>query len=288
MHGPIGFEPYWLRVQGYAEKNLLQLIADQCFKRDIGICAVTSQSDQVDETGVILRGTVHDRLGFLTENHLASLPRGYDADTFGEDSIVVMRHGKRVYLVNGQTVIVQESGKIFDHLVVGSNSVPNLRVFQDTLQYCNDNGLTHGLEHPDVEEHFGAGLGRAEQLVEKCDFVEAHNAQLRWSRAFSKFPVIGPYTRAFNAKAERFAKQHDKPIVANSDAHRIQSAGIASNEFEKDDLDFSSEDNLFRTMRRTILSGNFKINRSYESRLGWISWVGKFKAGIKGEKYKTQ
>jgi len=37
MHGSIGFQPYWLKKQGYAEKNLLQLIVDQCFVKGITI-----------------------------------------------------------------------------------------------------------------------------------------------------------------------------------------------------------------------------------------------------------
>lgn len=61
MHGAIGFQPYWLREQGYSGKNLLQLLADQCFARDIKICAVTSQEDHIPPL------SVHDRFGILRE-----------------------------------------------------------------------------------------------------------------------------------------------------------------------------------------------------------------------------
>lgn len=34
MHGPIGFQPYWLKAQSYAGKNLLKEIADEAFKKN--------------------------------------------------------------------------------------------------------------------------------------------------------------------------------------------------------------------------------------------------------------
>jgi len=79
MHGPIGFEPHRLRQQGYEGKHLLKLIADQCFKKNITICALTSESDQVDEEGVILRNIPAERLGFLVNNYMTNLPHGYSA-----------------------------------------------------------------------------------------------------------------------------------------------------------------------------------------------------------------
>ncbi|MBU0760229.1 MAG: hypothetical protein KJ858_00895 [Nanoarchaeota archaeon] len=293
MHGPIGFEPYWLRVQGYEGKNLLQLIADRCFKAKLGICAITSESDQTDDDNAILRNSPNDRLGFLVENYLDSLPREYEVDDkFGTNSLVVAKGNKAVHLINGQTVIVRELGKRYDHLVIGSNSVPNSMNIADTVQYCNDHGLLHGLEHPALQSHFGLGFYKAMQVVDQCDFVEGHNAQLRWLRAFSKLPKVGkkiaPYTRTSNDLAKEFARKNKKHYLANSDAHRIESAGIASNEFNEGELDFSSESRLFKTLRSSIIEGNFTTNEGYESICGWINWVWKFQRGIRGEQYKQE
>ena len=47
MHGPIGFQPYWLKKQRYAGKNLLKLISDEAFRKRITITAITSQADEI-------------------------------------------------------------------------------------------------------------------------------------------------------------------------------------------------------------------------------------------------
>lgn len=47
MHGPIGFQPYWLRIQGYEGKNLLKLIADVCIARKINLCSITSDAFEI-------------------------------------------------------------------------------------------------------------------------------------------------------------------------------------------------------------------------------------------------
>ena len=275
MHGPIGFEPYFLRKQGYGGGNLLKLIADACFQRDIGICAITSESDQTDENGIILRNTMHDRIGYLKENYLRDLGefKEYNAEKFGPNSLIIKKGLRTLYLINGQTPIIMEGKKRFDHLVIGSNNVPNFRDFSDTMGYCNDSGILHGLEHPNLEAHFGIGLERATYFVEECDFVEGHNAQLRWARIFSKLPVIGQYTRTSNDKAKEFARRHKKPYISNSDAHRIEDAGIASIEFERNLLNEENEERLFESLRTIITSHNFSTNEEYESLLGWTNWV---------------
>ena len=169
MHGPIGFEPYWLKVQGYKGQNLLKLIADTCFERDIGICAITSESDQIDKNGIIERYSIHDRLGYLEKEFLSDLDLlpNYSTDKFGLNSIIVEKDNKKLYLISGQTPAIIDKGKRLDHLVIGSNKVPNFMNFKDTLNYCNDNGLLHGLEHPNLEAHFGIGLKEANNYLDK-------------------------------------------------------------------------------------------------------------------------
>lgn len=287
-HGPIGFEPYWLDVQGYKGKNLLKLIADACFKRDLTICAITSESDQTDEKGVILKGSIHDRIGYLIENYLNNLNQthGYEADRFGLNSIVVEKNGKRLYLMSGITPIVINKGKRLDYLIFGSNSVPNFMNLKDTQKYCNDNGLCHGLEHPDLEAHFGIGLDEAAYYIETADFLEGHNAQLLWPRLMKKIPKIGNYTKIHNDKAKKFAKKHNKPAIATSDGHMIESAGAASIEFREDFIDTEDEQNFLETIRSVILSNDFKANEGYDSFINWINWVTKFQRGISGYRYK--
>ncbi len=60
MHGPIGFQEYWLKVQGYQDKNILREIVDICFKKEIDICAITSQEMEIPSS------SIHDRFYQLT------------------------------------------------------------------------------------------------------------------------------------------------------------------------------------------------------------------------------
>src|SRR3989344_1949982 len=288
MHGPIGFEPYWLRVQGYQEKNLLKLIADACFERDLDICAITSESDQTDEKGIIKRGSIHDRLGYLENNFLSDLNMlsHYTADKFGKNSILIEKLNRKLYLVSGQTPAIIDKGKRLDHLVLGSNRVPNFMDLNDTIKYCNYNELLHGLEHPNLEAHFGVGLKKAGNYVELCDFIEGHNAQLTWPRIFSGLPVIGQYTRSSNEKSKEFARRNSKPYISTSDAHRIQDAGIAAISFDNGLINTSNEGALLASLKSMIKHSKFENIEGYESLLGWFNWTSKFKIGLMTKGYK--
>ncbi len=287
-HGPIGFEPYWLRVQGYKGKNLLKLIADACFKRDLTICALTSETDQVDENGLIPRNSIHDRIGYLIENYLSDLNStpGYHADRFGPNSIVIEHNNRTLCLISGQTPIIIEKNRRYDHLVIGTNQVPNLRNFRDTLTYCNDNGLAHGFEHPELETHFGIGLEKAKEYLDLCDFVEGHNAQLTLPKSFSRLHVIGKYTRLNNDRAKEFAKKHKKPYIATSDGHMIKSAGRAYIEIKRDKLNLSDEQRMLQTLRETIRANSFTTYEGYEPIINFIEWTIKFKFGLRRNRYK--
>lgn len=287
-HGPIGFEPYWLRVQGYKGKNLLKLIADTCIKRGLDVCALTSETHVVDEKGIIERDSLHDRIGYLVKNYLDNLNKvkGYRADKFGENSIIVERKGEKVLLISGQTPIVMEEEKRFDYLVIGSNKVPNFMNIRDTQNYCNDYGLLHGLEHPALEAHFGIGLEKAKEYIDQSDFVEGHNAQLLWPSFMSRLPLIGPYTRLTNEKAKKFAEEHQKPWIATSDGHMIESAGRAFIEFNENAIEREGETALLANIKQKVRLGKFTTTERYENPIGWCEWVAKFQWGIRGERYK--
>ncbi len=291
-HGPIGFEPYWLKVQGYGGKNLLKLITDTCFKRDLTICALTSETDQVDENGLIPRNSIHDRIGYLIENYLQNLNKtpGYQADKFGPNSIIIEHNNRTLCLISGQTPIIMERNRRYDHLVIGSNQVPNsteanFRNFRDTIKYCNDNGLLHGFEHPELETHFGIGLEKAKEYLDLCDFVE-HNAQLTLPRTLSRLPILGRYTRLNNDRAKEFAKKHKKPYIATSDGHMIESAGRAYIEIKKDKLDLKEEQRMLQTLRGIIKANSFTTYEGYEPLINFFEWTIKFKLGLRKDKYK--
>jgi len=284
MHGPIGFQPYWLKVQGYEGQNLLKLLADSCISRNIGVSAITSEDSS---TRIIERNSVHDRLGYLKENFASGLPKNYETDMIGDNILAVTKGDRTVYFINGQTPFVEENGKRFDHLVIGSNEVPNFMNLEDTLDYCNSNGLLHGIEHPYNIRHFGVGEERALLLKDEYDFVEGHNSQLIFHRFFSKIPLIGkklgPYSKTSNINAKKFALDNGKPWISTSDSHRIEDLGISSISFDANLLNISSESNFLSSLKSIISSGNFENNCAYESLGDWFWWVKKFKWGTSGK-----
>ena len=226
MHGPIGFQQYWLRAQGYAGKNLLQLIADQAFKRDIDISAITSQREEIP------MGSVDDRLNILKNYEAPLLPKEYKVEQLGDNILVVEKGKKKVYLLNGQTVMPRENGKIYDLLILGTNKVPSNMSFGDTIKYGKDRGLIQIAEHPYVETHRGMGKELLEKHIEDFDAIEGHNSQARFSAWIKKLPKIGAmFSRAgreFNEKAKETAREYNKPYIATSDAHRIEDLGIVT------------------------------------------------------------
>lgn len=261
MHGAIGFQDYWLRLQRYEGKNLLQLIADRCFERDIGICAITSEEIEIP------KGSVHDRLGYLMQ-FIPRLSFGYKVDKLGDNVLVLEKEGKLVYLVNGQTVIARDNFRRYDHLVVGSNRVPNLMTLDDTFQFGEDNGLIQIAEHPFVENHFGIGLERLERYVKSYDAIEGHNAQIWFS-----------FITRSNEHAINFAIEHNKPFIAVSDAHRIKDLGIAYIDLQRMP-DVSSEERFLRDLKSQVSSGEFGVHTEYVSIFGFLDWVSKFRVGI--------
>lgn len=281
MHGPIEFQPYWLRVQGYAGKNLLQLLTDKCISRGIGICAVTSQADEITPR------SVHDRFWCLKEQEALLLDANYKHDSIGENIFVVEKMNERVYFVNGQTVMPIEDGKKFDILVVGSNKIPNGMPIKDTLNYGEDNGLIRIAEHPFVETHRGMGEKLLEKYVDDFDAIEGHNSQMIFRYFTTKVPFFGKsfshFGRELNFEAKVFALGHDKASVATSDAHRIQDAGLSYIEWQGKICD-SNEEKFMKDLRNRIASGGFYTMERYESFLSWINWVIKFQKGIKSGK----
>ena len=281
MHGSIGFQPYWLRKQGYAGKNLLQLITDECFSKGITICAITSQADE------ILKGSVHDRLGCLRDYEAGLLPKEYSTDTIGHNILVVEKGNDKVYLVNGQTAMPKEDGKRYDLLVVGSNQVPNFKSFRDTLNYGKDHGLIQIAEHPYVETHRGMGRELLESYINNFDAIEGHNSQAIFSNLMTKLPKIGAmFSRAgrkMNELAQETAKRYNKSWIATSDAHQIEDLGISYISWDNE-IDDSSEDGFFASLQNRIRSNRFRAECNYESVFQWFKWIGIFQIGCKAIK----
>ena len=277
-HALIGFQDYWQKLQGYQGRNLLQLIGETCFSKEIDICALTSEEFKIP------RESVHDRLRYLIKNYARILPANYHSGKLGDNVFVIEKDGEKVYLVNSQTVIVQENDRRFDHLVVGANDVPNFMSLQDTLQYGKDHNLTQIAEHPVTEAHLGLGLRRLKENLDDYDAVEGHNSQLVIPAIFAGVPVIGPYSKKSNELAKQFAKEHEKPHIAVSDSHRIEDIGISYIEFNSGLLVNWNEERFLACLKRIIQSGNFENHEDYVSLAGWLDWTIKLKIRKKSSK----
>ncbi|MEK6928498.1 MAG: PHP-associated domain-containing protein [Nanoarchaeota archaeon] len=281
MHGSIGFQPYWLKKQRYAGKNLLQLIADECFAKGITISAITCQGNTEG------KGSVEDRLYCLRKHEAPLLPREYKVDSLGENVLVVEKGNSHVYIVSGQTVVPKEDGKDFDLLVVGANNVPDKLSFSDTLSYCSDNGLIQIAEHPFLETHQGMGKERLEKYIHRFDAIEGHNAQAIFRSLATHLPVVGSMLsragRELNEKAKASAKEYGKPYVANSDAHCIEDLGIAYNQWGGE-MDAKSEYQFLKNLKDCIRSGQFIVHEGYEPIISWLKWVSTFQRGVKENK----
>lgn len=275
-HGLIGFEPYWLRVQGYEGKNLLKEIADSCFEKDLDLCVVTSEKEEIP------KGSIHDRLGYLT-TFIKSLPKEYKADKLGENAIVVEKSGKRFYLLNSQTVLMSEDGKRIEHLVIGSNQVPNFMSQKDAIEFGKDNGLIQIAEHPLCVVHHGMGKKLLERYIEDYTAVEGHNSEMIWPYPLFWVPYFGSFTKRVNKKAQKIAKQHNKPWIADSDAHTIKHAGLSYIEFSRG-INEHSDETILKDLKEIIILQKFKNICNYESYSDWINWVTKFMIGIKFHK----
>lgn len=257
MYGAWGFQPYWLNKHGYTGTNMLKTLADRCFSRGLQVCAVTSTEFDIP------RGSVHDRFNFLIESFGNSLPHGYATTRAGKNGFMIVKDNNRVTLLNGQTVIVQNNGKRIDHLVVGSNEVPNKMNLDDTLRYGRDNGLLQVASHPWALGNFGMGEDLLKSYLDQYDAIEGHNSF---------------FGRAKNEKAQSFARDYQKPWIAVSNAKRFQDVGNSFITIDKLSLTNDSE-KIVQEMRDQICKGKFYQTTNYtpaltKLRLGLIFKIG--------------
>ena len=274
MHGPIGFQAYWLKKQSYEGKNLLEEIAKTCFKKELEVCAITSDEDEIP------RDSIHDRFNYLKNHFVNNLPEEYETDTLGDNILIISDGTNKTYLVNSQTVRAKNNGRQVDHLIVGSNSVPVGKSLDYTLDYAQSNKLISIAEHPFCVSHGGIGKEKLEKILPKIDAIEGHNSQLIFlSIPFSKIPVFKNYTRKLNNKTQKFAEQHKKPWIAASDAHRIKDAGISYIDVPEISLDYSNGEKFLNSLKNVVKSNNFVNHCAYENPFAWINWVSKFIIG---------
>lgn len=283
-HGPIGFQPYWLRTQGYAGRNLIELFSDACAKRDIKICSVVSQADDMN-------GPYQDRFKVLC-GQIKSLKAPYEAQHLGENSIFVTNRSKEsprgtyhtVILLNAQSVVMLDGDKKRSLTVVGTNKVPNLMTEAETMRWAADHPqFLYGAEHP-FKTGSQAGVGRDSVMKNRdiYDFID-WDSQLPILHALTFLPGIGSqlaqYERRLNQQAKELARAVARPLVPGSNAHRFEDIGVSYIEIPRQELRFNS-DGLVSSLKGAILDRRFKPHFGYENMVDWYKWANTFKTGL--------
>lgn len=285
-HGIIGFHDFWLERQaGGLETNLLKLIADECFEKDVGLCAITSQYEegQIDEP---LTGLIHDRFGYLCRE-AERLPKGYNAKADKENILLVVeKAGRRVGILNSQSVGGRIGERRVDTIVVGSNRVPVAKPLDWTLDYAIDNGFINIGEHIKAPELFSI-----EEYIDKYLSLE-WNAQMIVPSWMRHIPVVGKQVRSAcrrnNKEVIKYAKRIRKPVVPVSDAHRIEDIGIANidinhpllNSLIYNAMEKGNGRKVLDILYDVIKNKQFNPNFGYESFLGLVDWRRVYSAGV--------
>jgi len=279
-HLLIGFQPKWLNLQGYSGRNLAGILLENARKRKTDIVVITSEAPDIK------KGSDDDRFSRICKDaeKLHDGGRNYTIERIGEN-ILKIKGKNFIYVVNGQTVIVLEKGRRYDHLVVGSNQVPNGKTFDYVINYCYDNNLLNFLEHPGLEEHYGVGfpeaIGLLEKYKEKITGIEGHNSQMVWPEIFWSLPMIGNYNYGVNRRAKSLANFVGKPYIATSDAHIPQHTGISSIEFESHFLDTKSEESFKTSLKKIVRARLFENHEAYAGKLSWLKWTSQFYRGTR-------
>ncbi|MGB9966062.1 PHP domain-containing protein [Halobacterium hubeiense] len=99
-------------------------------------------------------------------------------------------------------------------LAIGvEEAVPSGKPFVDTLDEIRDRGGIAVVPHPFQSSRSGVAPNISAATLASADAIEVYNSRLLTGRA--------------NRKAERFARTHNRPMTAGSDAHIAEMVGQA-------------------------------------------------------------
>ncbi|MEK6858987.1 MAG: hypothetical protein AABX53_03700 [Nanoarchaeota archaeon] len=284
-HGSIGFQPYFLREQGYAGRNLVRTFADACERRKIGICAVVSQADDMN-------APYQDRFAILREQARTLHPLGYTITKRGDNLLRVEKRTspensprKLTYLLNAQSVVMREEDEKLSLTVIGTNQAPNGLSHHETMKWCRDHPeFIYLAEHP-FKEGSPRGVGRDRFLEHKevYDGID-FDPQLAIPDWMTYLPAVGKalkgYRRELNECARELTWESNVPLVPGSNAHRFEDIGIAHIEVSEAALNYTRDATLVASLKTALRAGTFNAYYAYESLPAWFSWTRKFKRGL--------
>ena len=140
-YGCIGFQDFWLKKQKVKNRRIAAQIGDSALEKGLDIVAITSHDLNLAQK------TIHDRFYSMTrvpENSRDMVDEGWRTEILpdAENQVMVMeKEGKILYVLNSQVVIMNQDEKRMEHLVIGSNNIPQQKTLVETLDYAKDNGL---------------------------------------------------------------------------------------------------------------------------------------------------
>lgn len=277
FHGTIGLQNRWLNIQGYAKDNLSKMIVDRCLEEGVGMVNLVSEDFDIPKGDLRF-----DRFGHM-QSGLEQLGGTYSYDKLGEVALIVEKNGVgKVIFTNGQCVIVNEDNKRQDHLVVGTNQVPNRLSLSETVKYCQDRGLVQIAEHPACTKHFGIGEYKFAKHSDSYDAVEGHNAQMILPSYLCWMPVVGVANKGVNEHSKFLARKYSKPYIATSDCHNLDRSngfGSAYIQFDESLLNLSNGQNFLDSFKWLIRHNSFSVVEGYASFLSWLKWCSQFVLG---------
>lgn len=266
----IGFQPYWLKIQGYNPEKLLEEIVGQCFSKEIDVCGITSKEFSIP------KGSVHDRFGHVVEQ-AKDLSKDYKWDKIENSALIIERENKKVILLNTQGVITKNpySPRRIDYLVIGDNQVENNLPLKESLKQAEDKRLISIVHYPFLTSEMYCGMSKGDlfDINTFFDAIAVHDAQI-------PFPLnLKNIINKMDIKAH-YSPVYRLPMISVSGAHRIKDIGTAYIESDLQ-LDLSSKDKLLESLKNIIKDKNKTMNESSISLFAFLDWNFKFRNGLK-------
>ncbi len=164
--------------------------------------------------------------GFAVTDH-DEIQQSLEASKIGEDSEAIVIIGEEVSTKDGHLLAIGVKEKI----------EPG-NPFMDTVKEIRQRGGAAIVPHPFQKTRHGVSKSK----IKDIDAVEAFNAWL--------------FTGLQNRRAEKFAKHHNYPMVAGSDAHSL---GIIGRAYAEIEIDKPREEIDSEDIIKALKSGNVEM-----------------------------
>lgn len=124
-------------------------------------------------------------------------------------------------------------------LAIGiEDAVPAGRSFTDTLDAIHERGGVAIVPHPFQSSRSGVAANITREELAEADAIEVYNSRLLTGRA--------------NRRAEEFARDHDLPMTAGSDAHIAEMVGQAVTRVNAENASLSAILDAIRTGETSV------------------------------------